>query len=173
MEDEEHIYAERPNKTAIKREMLALRELGKQLVASPVAWLDELPLSEKLQQEVIKARGFSKGALKRQFIYLEKLLRLEDADLIRTRLDALNRPQQQDTEQFHQLEAWRDQLLTGDNALLEQLLDTFPDLERQKVRQLVRNAQKENRLKKPPRSSRALFRYLREVQSNMPPEFKS
>ncbi len=165
MDEEERIYAERPNKTALKREMLALRELGKQLVASPESWLEALPLSEQLRQEVTKARQFRKGALRRQLIYLEKLLRQEDAEQIRRQLDDMHRPHQEDTDQFHQLEVWRDQLLQGDNALLEQLLAEFVMLDRQKLRQLIRNAQKEAKLNKPPKSSRALFRYLREAQT--------
>ncbi len=163
MNEEEKLYAERPNKTAIKREMLALRELGRQLVAAPSGWLEKLSMSDQLKQEIAKARGFRKGALRRQLIFLEKLLRLEDAELIRSQLEDLTRPQQQETEHFHELEAWRDQLLQGDSVLLEELLDRFPLLDRQRIRQLVRNAQKEAKLNKPPKSSRVLFRYLREA----------
>ena len=165
MDEEERIYAERPNKTAIKREMLALRDLGKQLIASPDSWLDELPLGDRLKKEVINAKRFSKGALRRQLIFIEKLMREEDTDLIRQHLEDLQRPHEADTEQFHELEKWRDKLLGGDNDLLEELLDQHASLDRQHIRQLIRNTNKEKKLNKPPKSSRALFKYLRDSVS--------
>lgn len=160
--EEEKIYAERPNKTAIKREMLVLRDLGTQLIASPNNWLEQLPLSDRLRQEVIKAKQFKKGALRRQLIFLEKLLREENSDLIHQQLDDLQSPHRKDTKEFHQLEEWRDSLIADDSHVLEKLLDQYATLDRQHIRQLTRNAQKEEKNKKPPKSSRALFRYLRE-----------
>ena len=161
--EEEKVYAERPNKTAIKREMQVLRDLGKQLIVASEKCLQALPISDRLRQEVIKARQFRKGALRRQLIFLEKLLRLENAVEIRTQLDAYNQPRQQETERFHELEKWRDELLAGNDNLLEQLVEQYAALDRQKLRQLIRNAHKEASLNKPPKSSRALFRYLRDL----------
>ncbi len=162
MEEEEKKYAERPNKTAIKRDMLELRTLGKQMIDLREDWLDKLPISDQLKREVIKAKKFSKGALRRQLIFLEKLMRAEDADQIKKSLEECSRPHKESTQQFHQFEQWRDALLQGDNTLLEELLDRFTALDRQHIRQLVRNATKEEQLNKPPKSSRALFRYLKE-----------
>ena len=59
--------------------MLALRDLGKQLIAAPDSWLDELPLGDRLRKEVINGKRFTKGALRRQLIFIEKLIRDEDA----------------------------------------------------------------------------------------------
>lgn len=162
MDEEEKVYAERPNKTAIKRDMLELRDLGKQMIALREEWLDKLPISDLLRIEVLKAKKFRKGALRRQLIFLEKLMREEDVDQIKKSLEECNRPQKESTEHFHQLEEWRDALLKGDNNVLETLLDTHMTLDRQHIRQLTRNASKEEQLKKPPKSSRALFRYLKE-----------
>ncbi|MEE9303530.1 MAG: ribosome biogenesis factor YjgA [Thiotrichaceae bacterium] len=160
--EEEKVYAERPNKTAIKKEMLELRDLGKQMIALREDWLDKLPISEQLKREVIKAKKFSKGALRRQLIFLEKLMREEDAQQIKKALEACYQPHKESTEQFHQVEQWRDALLKDDNHLLEELLDRFVALDRQHIRQLIRNAAKESQLNKPPKSSRALFRYIKE-----------
>ena len=160
--EEEKEYAERPNKTAIKREMLVLRDLGKKMIAVREDWLEKLPASDHLKHEVIKAKKFSKGALRRQLIYLERLLREEDTEAISKKLDELNRPQKESTEQFHQIEKWRDALLKDDQALMEVLLERYSTLDRQHIRQLIRNADKEAKLNKPPKSASALFRYLKE-----------
>jgi ribosome-associated protein len=44
---------------------------------------------------------------------------------------------------------------------LAALLDEQPHADRQQLRQLVRNAQKELQAEKPPKSSRLLYRYLK------------
>jgi ribosome-associated protein len=48
------------------------------------------------------------------------------------------------------------------------LLDTCPDVDRQHLRQLVRNAIRERDQEKPPKAARALFRYLRELRNGQP-----
>lgn len=160
--DEEFEYADRPNKTAIKREMLALRDMGKQMMALPSEQIESFPVSETLKQEIIKAKSFRKGALRRQIIYIEKLMRDEDGEQIERHLEEIKRPHKESTKQFHQLETWRDKLVAGDNDLMEELIAQHETLDRQHIRQLVRNAQKEATLNKPPKSSRALFRYLKD-----------
>jgi ribosome-associated protein len=161
--DETRVYAERPNKTAIKREMLALRDLGKRLAALSPSRLDEVPLDDKLRDAIVLARRLKKGALKRQFIFIEKLMRpLSDDEVgaIRDALDQIDQPHRDEVERLHRLESWRDRLIAGDDELLNELVETYPAAERQHIRQLVRNANREAAVNKPPRASRALFQYL-------------
>ena len=68
------------------------------------------------------------------------------------------------TALLHRLEKWRNELIAGDNEALEEVFAAFPNADRQHLRQLVRNAQKEEEAGKPPKSSRELFRYLRGLQ---------
>ncbi len=162
--DEGPVYAERPNKTAIKREMLALRELGRELVALPPARLDEIPLEERLREAIELARRLKKGALKRQLIYIEKLMRplaADEVEAIRRALAQIHRPHRDEVERLHQLEQWRDRLLAGDDELLNEIVASHPAADRQHIRQLARNANREAERNKPPKSSRALFQYLR------------
>ena len=51
----------------------------------------------------------------------------------------------------------------GDKAL-SGVIDRFPQADRQHLRQLVREAQREKKADKPPAASRRLFRYLRELK---------
>jgi ribosome-associated protein len=53
--------------------------------------------------------------------------------------------------------------MEGDNALPE-VLALFPRTDRQHLRKLIRQARKEQETRQPPRASRLLFRYLRELQ---------
>ena len=168
-DEEENYLAERPNKTQLKREMLALRDLGKQLVALSPAKLADVPLPEDIQDAVVLARRLKKSALKRQFIYIEKLMRnLDDVAEIRNALEMIHQPHKEEVEKFHQLEAWRDRLIAGDNELLNELVAQYEQADRQYLRQLVRNANRELGLKKPPKSSRVLFQYLADLQRSHP-----
>lgn len=152
-------YKERPNKTALKREMKALHELGQKLVELPASKLDKITLSERMLDAVTLAKKLKKSALQRQLRYISGIISEEDIDTIQSQLQQLALPHQQEVEAFHKIEEWRDQLIKGDNELINELVETL-DADRQHLRQLVRNANKEASQNKPPKASRLLFKYL-------------
>ena len=53
----------------------------------------------------------------------------------------------------------------GDDAIAE-VLNLWPDADRQQLRTLIRNAKKEKEGNKPPKSARQIFQYLRELAEN-------
>ncbi|MGV6808825.1 MAG: ribosome biogenesis factor YjgA [bacterium] len=158
-------YAIRPNKTQLKRETQAIQTLVLDLLKQDAASLARLPISEKLSTELFTAKKLQKSALKRQIKYLTSLLRDQGADFITVLQQTLvdqQRPHQQQVAQFHQIETWRDRLLAGDQTCLQDLYARYTaDFDMQYVRQLIRNAKKEQQHNKPPKSSRALFQYLK------------
>ncbi len=156
---------EQKSKSQIKREMQALRDLGKQLIALPDSILDKIPLTDKLRDAVLAAKGFKREALRRQVQYIGGLMREVDADEVRRTLEGLARPHREEVQVLHEVEQWRDALIEGDSALLEELANQFEAADRQHLRQLVRNARTERERNKPPKSARALFRYLSGLQS--------
>jgi ribosome-associated protein len=79
-------------------------------------------------------------------------------------LHKLQQPHKDEVKAFHQLEQWRDQLLLGDQDLLNEMASKFENFDRQHIRQLIRNAKKEQEQNKPPKSARLLFKYLTEIQ---------
>lgn len=164
--EEEKVYAERPNKTALKREAEANKALILRMMNLGDSLYKRLELSEELRTAVDDAKRFKKQALKRQMIYTTSLMRNEDPAAIAAQIDALERPAKQDTAALHQLEQWRDQLLVGDNRVLDTLLNELDGIDIQYLRQLVRNAAKEKKNNKPPKSARLLFQYLKELQDN-------
>ncbi len=153
------------SKSQIKRELHLLHDLGKQLVALPQSQLRVLGLTEPLQTAIMDARRFKRGALKRQLQYIAGLMREVDAAAVQQALDGFRRPQQQEVEALHEVEAWRDALLAGDDALLDELVRRFQNADRQHLRQLLRNANRERKLNKPPKSARALFHELSALRS--------
>jgi ribosome-associated protein len=154
------------SKSQIKREMHDLQALGKQLVELSPRQLVDIPLSEKVRDAIVAARSLKHGAIRRQLKYIGSLMPKEDEASIRTMLHKLQQPHKDEIKAFHQLEQWRDQLLLGDQDLLNELASKFVNFDRQHARQLIRNAKKEQEKNKPPKSARLLFKYLTEMQSN-------
>jgi len=152
------------SKSQIKREMQALQKLGERLVNLPVEQMNRLELPSELHDAVLFARTIkSRTARRREIKHIGVLLREIDIDPIVTDLDDTTRMHRRATEAFHQIETWRDRLLEGDNALLEDIFLRFPDVDRQRLTQLVRNARTEKNTGASPKSARVLFRYLKKL----------
>lgn len=109
----------KPSKSAIKREVKALQELGEQLIALKDAELATIPLNEELLAAVRAAASMTAhGALRRQKQLIGKLMRTVDADPIRTALHRLGASARQMKRIFAAAERWRDRLTADGNASL-------------------------------------------------------
>lgn len=159
------------SKSQRKREALALTRLGTRLSKLPDAQLRSLDLPEDVQDAVHSVRNIrSRSAGKRARQYLGKRLRRlddETIDAIEEDLERLADPGRTLTAQQHRIETWRDRLLQDPGHLTE-LKNLQPHLDVQKVRQLIRTADREARQSRPPAAARKLFRYLRELDQTNP-----
>ncbi|WP_045224171.1 ribosome biogenesis factor YjgA [Methyloterricola oryzae] len=163
-EEEFDDYAERPSKSQIKRECHALEELGEELAALSAEKLSRFDLSPELREAIRQVQTItSHGALKRQRKFVGKLLRETDAEPIRQQLASLSVQSAQAVHALHRVEQWRDRLLAGDDHDVNACMELHPEADRQKLRQLVRDARRERAAEAPPRSARLLFKYLREL----------
>lgn len=160
----EETPSEEKTKSQIKREMLALQDLGAELVKLSPSQLEKIPMTEKLRDAIALAQRItSNGAMVRQLQFIGKLMREEDVEPIQRSLNELRFSAQKQAQHFHQLERWRDRLINeGDNALND-LLAQHTEADRQQLRQLIRQAQKEQKENKAPAAARELFRVLREL----------
>jgi len=151
------------SKTRKKRDMLALQDLGAQLVELNEQQIETMQLPEALLAAVLEARRLTKHeARRRQLQFIGRLMRDIDAAPIRDRLEEWRGQGREHTAQLHTLERWRDELLAGDPAL-ERFLREYPGADSQKLRTLIRNARREQGAALPPKSYRELFRVLREM----------
>ena len=132
-----------PSKSQVKREMLALVDLGKALVDLSPERLKQLPLSERLYDAIrLAQRTTSREGLRRQIHFVGKLMRDADAVLIQTQLDTWKNGSKEQTQAMHRLESLRDRLLKEDQALTD-LLTKFPGADVQRLRTLIREGRKE------------------------------
>ncbi len=158
-EEEEFI-----SKTQIKQEMLELQALGRKLVALPKAQRARLPLDDDMRDALILADKIKNKheAAKRHMQYIGKTLREADLDGIYKELDVMANKHQQEAVKHTKLEELRDFLIAGSNDDAETLLQESPNLVRQKLKQLIRQAKKEVTAEKPAKSYRDLFQYLKD-----------
>jgi ribosome-associated protein len=161
--DEDFQPAERLNKSQQKREIQALRDLGKKLSELDAAVLIKMDLPADLLQALNDSKSMKHGALKRQFKLIAKFLRqMNTVSLERTVAELESKKAEQDRN-FHRIERWRESLLNDSQEAMTQFMEKYPQADAGQIRQLIRNANKELLANKPPKSSRALFRYLRAI----------
>ena len=151
------------SKTRRKQAMHALQDLGEALVALGDKRLAALDLPDPLReavQEAKRLKGFE--ARRRQLQYIGRLMREVDPVPIQARISAWEGNSRLHAAWLHDLEHWRERLLSDVEALAE-LARTSPGADLQHLRNLVRNAQAESAAGKPPRSYRALFQALKSL----------
>jgi ribosome-associated protein len=155
-----------PSRSQERRDALAVLDLAKRLVELSDAQLAQVPLDEDLRAEVLAARRITQQiARKRQTQFLAKQLRKREDALapIRAALEQDRALAHRENAALHHVEQWRERLLDGGDEALAQLLEEFPQADRQQLRQLVRNALAERKAERPPHAYRQLFRLLREA----------
>jgi len=164
MSDPTDERAPAPSKSQRKREAQALQALGEALVGLPAAGLEAITLPERLREAVELARGLSsRGARRRQMQYIGRLMREVDPEPIRHALQSFENRRRGAATRFQRLERMRDRLLAQGDEGVEAVLAEQPGADRQRLRQLVRQARREQETDRGSRGARALFRYLREV----------
>ncbi len=157
-------YAVRPNKTQIKKDMAVLFALSEEMSELSATQLKCLELPENIHKAVVEVSGMPhKGARKRLLKFVTGQLHKIDVEPILEKLARMKNKSAHAVREHHIAERWRDKLIAeGSNALTE-LLNEQPQADRQQLRQLLRNAQKEVEAAKPPKSSRLLYRYLKDL----------
>ncbi|WP_420007489.1 ribosome biogenesis factor YjgA [Xanthomonas sacchari] len=150
-----------------RREALEVLSLGEKLVALTPAQLAKLPVPESLLPHIAETKRITSHiAHKRQLAFLAKQMRREDEavlEAIREAMDVNSDSARREVAAMHRVEDWRERLLAEGDTALAELLAEHPDADRQRLRQLVRNAKDERLKNKPPHAYRELFRELREL----------
>ena len=151
-----------PSRSEQRREALDVLALAHVLVGKTVTELEKLPMDDALRAHVRDAaRITSPIARKRAVAFLAKQMRKEEDETlaaIRDALDANSEGSRRQVALMHRAEDWRVRLIDGGDDALAAFIDEHPGADRQRLRQLVRNAQEEAKRNKPPRAFRELYR---------------
>jgi len=152
------------SKSDIKKEAKELQEFAKKLVALSKSQRAQLTASDELQEAFKLADKISNkpDALRRHMQFMAKVLRDEDLDALRKEHANFLSPHNQSEKFVKQVETWRTNLIEKGDKAINQFIDKCPGVERQKMRQLVRQAKKELEKEKPGKSYKELFQYIKQ-----------
>ena len=146
------------SKSERKREAKRLLELGRALTKLNSRQIGQIPLTEELTNAINEhGRITSNEAKRRQLQFIGKLIRAADASAIKAAPDSVMGTSAQARFEMHQLERWRDRLMTDDNALTE-YLQLYPATDRKLLKRLISKARADTGRAAP----RTLFRFLRD-----------
>ncbi|HHF4335957.1 ribosome biogenesis factor YjgA [Haemophilus influenzae] len=158
-EDQEEIIW--VSKSEIKRDAEDLKQLGEKIVNLTKNNLARIPLNESLLDAIELAQRLQKEARRRQLQYIGKLLRGIDVEPIREVLDKIENKHNQQQAMLHKIEKVRDELVEKGDVALTDLLNDYPDGDRQQLRNLIRSAQKELEQNKPSKAYREIYQMLK------------
>lgn len=150
------------SKSQVKREMHELQKLGEELVSLSAAARAKVPLDDELKDalQLADKLGNKREALRRHIQFIGRLMRTRELEPIEQALAVLRNTNQAATRQFHKVEQWRDKLL-ADNDTVTDFIAAYPDVDVQQLRQLIRNAKKEQEKQQPPKAFRELFQLIK------------
>jgi ribosome-associated protein len=161
---DESLEEELKSKTEVKREMHQLQDFAQRLIEMSKHQRSRLPLSDDLKDAMVLADKITNKheALRRHIRHTAKILLETDLQPIHQAMEIMANKHQQETAKFVRLEALRDDLITQGNTAVESLIADFPNIERQKIKQLIRNAAKEKKAEKLGKHYKNLFTYLKD-----------
>jgi len=162
---DEEGYVIRPNKSQLRRDAMALLDLGKKLSEFDANQLQRMNLSDELLDALMAAKKIHQnGARKRHFKFVAKILRKMDTEALEQAVADVTYVNEKNNAMFHHIEHWRNRLLdVEDKDALTAWMSEHPQSDVGHLRQLMRNANKEAQQQKPPRASRMLFQALRDI----------
>ena len=145
------------SKTSMKKEMQKLQDLGIELTLLKPLKLAAMPISDELRDAIeLLHKLHHNEAVRRQKQFIGKLMRHEDTDAIEKAFSNIAEKQNREARLLKTIERWRDNLIAGDASVAESFIDSFPNCDRQQLRQLIKGA-------KPPTFTRKLFTFLRDI----------
>ena len=160
--DDEHEdrYTRRARRNAIHA---AASELAVRLAAVREEHFVQVSLPDEVGDLLRRARGMkASGARKRLIQRSARLLMAAELEPIEVALTGAAEGAQHDVERLHAIESWRERMLTEGDDALNAFLEAHPDADRQRLRQLTRQALRDRERGKSPAASRALFKLIRQ-----------
>lgn len=132
------------SKTQIKKEAEELQRLGEELIKLPRQKLERMALPDDLRNALIEAQSIrSNIAGRRQRQFIGALMRNVDPEPIRQALVKTDTALPIELEIVKEARMWMARLLTGDPDIMEAFICACPGMERQRLRQFLRNIKKE------------------------------
>ena len=154
-----------PTRTEQTRAATAVNKLGIQLTSLSGDDLRRLELPERVLSEIEICQNLKPRSRGRQNRLIGQLLRTEDHEAIRARLDNLSRLRSLSVQQEKVTERWLERLLAEGDSGVEALILEYPEADRQRLRLLTRSARKDPASRPGKRARRELLRAIRDLRA--------
>ncbi|WP_449242189.1 ribosome biogenesis factor YjgA [Desulfovibrio sp.] len=151
-----------------KRDMIALQDMGARLLELSPEALGRVEMPEDLRRAVLDAKKMKNHeARRRQVQYIGVLMRDADPEPIRRALEIKDQDRLADSRAFQRLERWRDGLVEALPGVAEEILAACPGADLERLSRVAAEARREREKNAPPKAFRALFRALRDLESEV------
>ena len=161
------------SKSQKKRDMLALQDIGEELVGLSSEAINKLELPDNLRTAVVEAKRIPRskyGGMKRQMQYIGRLMREIDPAPIIEQLSSLKAPNKKQTALHHLAERWRERLLEDETAL-NAFVNAFADADAALLARDIQGSKDDKAKNKPPKHYRLLYTRIHDLvvtQSRLP-----
>lgn len=150
------------SRTAKKRALAIIEKMTKELVDLNAGEFAALELDPDIRLQVQVTKDLKDHTAKRrQLRFLCRFIAESDYLAVQRALALLKSGKRADADHFQSLEAYREQLIAGDAATVDEIVKLLPNSDPKQLRKLQLLAQKELQLGKKVTEARVLFRYLR------------
>lgn len=157
-------FTEEKSRTQVKKEVEELQKLGERLISLSKAQLLSIDIPQELIDTVLLSKSITTNkAKRRQKQYIGALMREIDTDPILKALRNLDNGLPLGNSNSSEVKDLLKKLIDGDDSSIERIVEKNPKADRQKLRQLVRNARKEKLTAKSQKATKNLQHYIREV----------
>ena len=156
---------EPPSRSQLKRESAAMQGLGEELCKLPGQVLLELGIDEHLREAILvwqKTR--SHEGKRRQMQFVGRLMREMDTRELFKVWQNFKMDGAASAKALHDLEALRRRLIDNAPGVWSEVFSRFPDIDKQELERMAKEAKEEVEANKPPRAFRAIFRFLRDAE---------
>ncbi|MFZ5571910.1 MAG: ribosome biogenesis factor YjgA [Thermodesulfobacteriota bacterium] len=151
------------SRTKNKQDDRNLQKIGEELLNLPRQILESFDFPDELKESIQFFHTIrSHGARRRQLQYIGVLMREMELETIQGLLKQARRRNADKNQAFHKIEEWRDELKSGNLSCIPDILADCPLADPKQLESLARNSMLESKVGRGNKSSRALFRYLRE-----------
>lgn len=155
----------RPSRTQRTAEAAAVNRLGIEMTKLSPGDLDRLDLPTRLHEEIVRCQRLNARSRGRQNRLIGQLLRAEDHEAIRARVESLRMDRRAGVQQEKMNDQWRDRLIEEGDAGVEALIEKHPEADRQQLRRLTRTARGSEETKARRRARRELLRAIRRLRA--------
>jgi ribosome-associated protein len=150
-----------------KREAKAVEDLVDELMKLGEQALTALPINDDVRDALTELHRLdgARGGRRRQRLRVAGKLRHVDVVAVCAALPEHGGVSPRELG-LRQVERWRTRLLTGGDEVLDELLTEHPEADRQRLRQLIRQARKDSARtgERGPKAARELFAVLRALE---------